>query len=90
MDNAEIWKRIGKVLGLVVFGSIVGSVVGILFGLLFAEIFRELLIEAAPLRNVAQQVENAAIALYSHVFVGLGWAAGFVVGGATGLLFARE
>ena len=90
MDNAEIWKRIGKAIGLVVFGSVVGSVVGILFGMLFAEIFRDIFIEAAPLRNVSQQIENAAVALYSHVFIGLGWAAGFVVGGATGLHFARE
>lgn len=90
MENAEMWKHLGKVLGSVVFGSIVGSIAGILFGLIFAEIFRDVFIDAAPLRNIPQQVENAAVALYSHVFIGLGWAAGFVVGGVTGLYFGQK
>ena len=78
-----------KTLGWVLLGGLVGSTVGILFGWMFAGIFRDLLIESAPLRDIEQHIENAAVALYSHVFIGLGWVGGMVVGGLTGLYFAQ-
>ena len=88
--NSTQAKRIGKVVSLVVVGCVMGSLVGIGFGFLFAELFRDVLVEAAPVRNVAQQIENAGIELYSYLFIGFGWLAGFIVGGVTGLFFAQE
>ena len=95
--DTRTWIRIGLSV-LPFIGCIVGSVVGIAYGWLFSELFKALLQSSPPasygyidsiLASATTNVENWAIAIYSLVFIGLGWTAGFIVGGVAGLFVWR-
>ena len=77
-------------LAFALLGAIVGSLIGIIYGYAFSELFKALL-QSGPapsygyldslLASATTNVENWGIAIYSLVFIGLGW-----LGGLSGLV----
>ena len=78
-------KDVMGALGFTVLGCFVGGIVGTLLGWVFAELFTLLLVDPTP-EGLLERIEDYGVELYSAVFPGLGYLAGFIIGGASSLV----